>query len=826
MVAPNIMLIKARLTFDRIRDTWIKFPGHLLTLVAIFILVFLTVLVICYAAITVQSGVRAYVAGEGQWSKSEKDAYIYLSRYVDTGDERYFRLFREQMAVPIGDHDARLAMLVQNLDWKAATDGLIRGRNSPADIPVMIRMFRYAGRMPYMADAIAIWTKADPIMLQLAALGEQIHVLRASQPRNLGQLRQLRLRAFAINSELRPMEDDFSASLALGAQFINKLLLAVVALGALLAMLLEFLLVRRIVLTLHDSETRFRGMFEQAAVGLAHISLDGVILRVNDKYCAITGHKYDNLIDHSFLPVLSSKDAGDTWLHCGRLLRVEEQEYTTRLQLEKSDQTRWARITLTLVKNTKGEPLYFLNVLEDISRERRLGEQLSYLATHDALTQLVNRVEYEKRVSVALGKVASGGDAGAVFYLDLDQFKVINDTLGHMAGDELLRQLGMELKNRLRAGDTLARLGGDEFGVLLEGCPISAASNIAEGMRRTVDEMGFVWKGREYRVGVSIGVVPVKPDTESVQQLLSDADEACYIAKDKGRNLVYMHEPSSARSMQRQHEVQSVNRLREALDGEGLFLMFQSIQPLLLTHTTGLHFEMLLRMRQPSGEIVTPASFLPVAERYNLAYRVDEWVVRKTLGWLSDHLNEIHKIMLCSINLSAQSLNNSRFLEFLESEIYRSGVPTNKLCFELTEMSAVADIAVATKFINRIRDKGCRFALDDFGGGMSSFAHLHALPVDIIKIDGSFIRDMDRDSVNRALVSSINDISHIPGKLTIGEFVETDSILEAARELQLDYAQGYAVAKPSDLSDLFNRVAKESLTLEGPLSAPGKNPAT
>jgi diguanylate cyclase (GGDEF)-like protein/PAS domain S-box-containing protein len=579
-------------------------------------------------------------------------------------------------------------------------------------------------------------------------------------------------------------------------------------------------LVRRILNSLHDSETRFRGTFEQAAVGLSHVSLQGVLLQVNDRYCAITGQAREQLVGRSFQQILGAQDAEDAWLHCGRLLLGEKQDYVTNRLLANSGTARWARTSYTLVRDEAGTPAYFLHVLEDISGEHRLTEQLSYQASHDALTGLVNRFEFENRVGVALGKVTTGGPVGALCYMDLDQFKIINDTLGHMAGDELLHQLSLELKNRLRVGDTLARLGGDEFGVLLEGCPIGAASSIAETMRRTVDEKRFLWKGREYRVGVSIGVVAIDTHTSSVQQLLSDADEACYLAKDKGRNMVHIHEPDSAQLQHRHDEMQWVTRLREALAGDGLFLMYQSILPLQTEQADGEHFEVLLRLREDSGEIVPPGSFLSAAERYNLGSRVDEWVVREMLGWLSDHKSGLPHVELCSINLSAQSLGDARFLEFLQAEIYQSGFPAHKLCFELTETAAVADLATAGRFINTIREAGCRFSLDDFGSGMSSFAYLHALPVDFLKIDGAFIRGIASDRVSRAVVSSINDISHTLGKYTIAEFIETELILQTAREIGLDYAQGYAIAKPRDLADLLKVTSLASATAVGPVYIP------
>ena len=782
---------------------WSRPPLRLSPLISVFVLVFVGVLALAYTALAVQSGVRAYVAGESQWSKSEKDAFIQLMRYAESGDETAYAEFQTQMSVPLGDHAARLAMAGSELDRDAAVAGLLAGRNSIDDIPMMIRLFRWGGGLPYMRDAIAIWTEADPAILELSVLGARMHALHAAgrpDPRALAGLRQ---RTFDINAALRPMEDRFSASLARGARYVNSILFAVIALGVLLMLALGYMLVRTMLKGLHRSEARFRDTFEQAAVGICHAAPDGSLLRVNDRYCEIVGRPREELVGSRFDSILLDDNLADehplhSTVQSGRRMHVMKRH------LQRGDGAElYVRITSTLVAHPEEGETYFLNVLEDVSGEESLNARLIHQARHDALTGLLNRAEFERRAVHALQEVARGGPEGALCYLDLDQFKVINDTLGHMAGDELLRQLSLEVAQHLRAGDTLARLGGDELGVLLENCSTSTASNLAEALRRVVDDKRFLWNGREYHVSASIGIVPITPHTGSVQQLLSDADEACYAAKDKGRNLVHVHEPNSERATRRHVEMQWVTRLREALSGEGLMLMYQGIRPLSLHGRTGQHFEVLLRMRQPSGEMVAPGGFLAAAERYNLGSRVDEWVVNETLAWLSAHRHRLPAISQCSINLSAQSLGNARFLQMLESQIGRYGVPTEWLCFELTETAAVADLDSAGRFIASLRDIGCRFSLDDFGSGMSSFAYLRTLPVDFLKIDGFFIRGIARDPINRALVASINDISHTLGKHTIGEFVEDEAILKAVTEIGIDYAQGYAVAPPRPLEDLL-----------------------
>ncbi|MGM0412953.1 MAG: EAL domain-containing protein, partial [Pseudomonadota bacterium] len=439
-------------------------------------------------------------------------------------------------------------------------------------------------------------------------------------------------------------------------------------------------------------------------------------------------------------------------------------------------------------------------VFRDVGEMRRLSRQLSYQASHDALTGLINRREFEQRIQHALESAHNDGTEHALCYLDLDQFKLVNDTCGHAAGDELLKQLAERLRSRVRASDTVARLGGDEFGILLEACPLERARTIAEELRETVRVYRFVWDNQSFEVGVSIGLVAIDSDSGGLGGLLAAADSACYVAKDRGRGRIHVYQSDDADLERHQGEMEWAQRLRMALEEDRFCLYHQPFRTLApeLTREAGFG-EVLLRLRQEDGTIVPPMAFLPAAERYNLMPAIDRWVVDQALQWLESEPAHREVPEQLSVNLSGQSLSDPNTLGALLERLDGSQVDAERLCFEITETAAVANLTAASDFIRELRKRGCCVALDDFGSGLSSFAYLKHMPVDLLKIDGAFIRDMPDDATDRAFVESINQIGHIMGMRTVGEFAETPEIVEALREMGVDYAQGFAIGHPAPL---------------------------
>ena len=438
-------------------------------------------------------------------------------------------------------------------------------------------------------------------------------------------------------------------------------------------------------------------------------------------------------------------------------------------------------------------------VLHDVSNERQYAAKLSYQATHDSLTGLINRAEFENRLRDALKTAAQMGRHHAVLYLDLDQFKVVNDTCGHAAGDQLMRQVSGLLQRRLREGDTLARLGGDEFGVLLENCTPDNAQRIAEELRQTTRDLHFVWEQRSFNVSVSIGLVNI--DNEglfTLSDVLSAADAACYMAKDKGRDRVQVYRRGDSELTQRHGEMEWVGRIQKALEEDRFVLYSQDIVPLDGKSKEGRHCELLVRMLDEEGELVPPMAFIPAAERFGLMPSIDRWVLRNALETmtrvLATHGDE--GLAKCAINLSGATIGDDSFLDYVREELERYDVPRGLICFEVTETAAIANLERASRFIEEMKQLGCSFSLDDFGSGMSSFGYLKHLPVDYLKIDGVFVKDMVDDPIDRAMVEAINSVGHVMGKRTIAEFVDSDEVIKALREIGVDFAQGYFLGKP------------------------------
>ena len=440
-------------------------------------------------------------------------------------------------------------------------------------------------------------------------------------------------------------------------------------------------------------------------------------------------------------------------------------------------------------------------VFHDVSESRELNRKLSYHASHDILTGLVNRREFEARLERSLRSARARETSYALCHLDVDQFKIINDTCGHSAGDALLGQVGALLKTKIRWRDTLARLGGDEFAVLLESCSLDEALRMADLLRETIRNYKFVWEERTFRLGCSVGVVPITGDSEDVAALLSAADSACAAAKEAGRNRVYSFQENDIDLMRRRREMQWAARINNALEESRFELYRMTILPLQKADP-GAHYELLLRMKDEQGKIVSPDNFIAAAERYGITPAIDRWVIENALRWLVSEADERERLAMCSINLSGQSLGDDKFLPFVIDQFHRSGIDASKICFEITETAAIASFSQANRFIQALKELGCRFALDDFGTGLSSFGYLKHFPVDFLKIDGSFVKEILHDPIDREMVRSINEIGHLTGKLTIAEFAENAEIINMLRSLGVDYAQGYGVASPQRISKI------------------------
>ena len=428
------------------------------------------------------------------------------------------------------------------------------------------------------------------------------------------------------------------------------------------------------------------------------------------------------------------------------------------------------------------------------------NKELLHLTYHDPLTGRYNRRAFEARLQRAIETAVVENKQHALCYIDLDQFKVVNDTCGHVAGDELLKQVATLLERGIRDSDMLARLGGDEFGVLLEGCDLDKAAEHAETMRLNVRKHRFVWQDKPFDVSISIGLVPITPESVSLEEVLKNADAACYVAKDSGRNRLQVYQPHDKELAQRYGEMQWVSRIQQALAEDRFELHGQFIRPA-ARKAEAPRYEVLVRLRDPDGQLVLPMAFIPAAERYSLIQSIDQWVVRHAIELLATQKTGTEVSL--AINLSGQSLGSNEVLTAIQRAIAEAGVAPASLCFEITETAAITNLAAATRFIRSLRELGCRFSLDDFGSGLSSFGYLSNLEVDYIKIDGHFVKNILSDPLSRSVVDSINRIGHVLGISTIAEFVESKEIAAVLERLGVDYVQGFGIHRPEPLAALL-----------------------
>lgn len=553
---------------------------------------------------------------------------------------------------------------------------------------------------------------------------------------------------------------------------------------------------------LQSSEERFRALYDENPGMLLTVDPDGTLLSVNKFGAELLGYEVDDLVGINAATLQCKGEKTELRRYLDACMECPDTVCRWEsCNVRKDGSEIWVKATARVVVDRAGKTT-ILVLCEDITETHALSAQLKYQAGHDALTGLVNRQEFEHRLRRVLETAPTDKSDHALCYLDLDQFKVINDTCGHVAGDELLRQLGILLPTKVRKRDTLARLGGDEFGVLMEHCTLRQARRVANALLGAVQNFQFLWEDKSFNIGVSIGLVPISADSKSITELLSAADSACYEAKDAGRNRVHVYHEEDEELAKRHREMQWVARINRALEENRFHLDFQSIKPLRGRNGRRMYYELLLRMEDEEGRVVLPGAFLPAAERYNLATRLDRWVVGTALGWLTRHPDHVKRLSVCSINLSGRSLGDEDFLKYVVEQFERNSVPPSSICFEITETAAVANLSSATHFIAELKRLGCQFALDDFGSGLSSFAYLKNLPVDYLKIDGVFVKDIIHNPIDEAMVKSINEIGQVMNKRTIAEFVESESVLRRLRKIGVDYAQGFAISRPRPIERL------------------------
>ena len=556
---------------------------------------------------------------------------------------------------------------------------------------------------------------------------------------------------------------------------------------------------------LHVSEGRFRLLLESAGEGIYGLDTAGRCTFVNDAALKMLGYTRDEILGQSIHEFIHHTHAD------GSPYAAEEcpiyDAFRTGALIRRHTELLWPKDGRSFPAEYSSYPIRegehisgAVLVFRDITQEHTLIQQLTHQASHDTLTGLANRRDFEQRLERALAHAHTNGSEHTLCYLDLDHFKVINDTCGHAAGDQLLRQLSAILQEQTRSRDTLARLGGDEFGLLLEHCPLDQARRIVEELLHTVQQFKFTWEGKVHSIGVSIGVIPITAASDSLSAVLRAADAACYTAKRKGRNRVYVYQAGETELAQSSNETQWGARITQALETGRFALLCQPITALVPHAKERAQYEILVRMLNPDGQVITPEMFMPAAERLNLMPAIDRWVVRQVISWLATLPSESGPIY--SINLSGASLADNTLLDFIREQLILNQIPGHMLGFEIAEMTAIDNLAQATHFFREIKKLGCQTTLDNFGSTMSSIACLKVLQVDYLKINGTFVKDIVQDRISQTLVIAINQAAHEMATKTIAGWTENPDILSTLENIGVDYVQGYAIARPRPLAEL------------------------
>jgi diguanylate cyclase (GGDEF)-like protein/PAS domain S-box-containing protein len=563
---------------------------------------------------------------------------------------------------------------------------------------------------------------------------------------------------------------------------------------------------------LKASEQRYRELFQNVSAGVFQTTCDGKFMAVNPALVNMLGYDSDDelmAVDIVNDVYVDSGQRAD-WVRC---MAERGEVRNAELVLKRKDGSR-----LVVLENSRavydadGRVLFYEGTLTDITAAHALSQQLTHEARHDPLTGLKNRREFEAQLQHALELSHATGSTHAVCFMDLDRFKVVNDTCGHVAGDELLRQLGQLLPSKVRQTDVVARLGGDEFAILLQNCGPNDALQLANNVLRAVSAFQFVWGQHTFNLGISIGVVIITSGFRRMAQVMAAADAACYAAKDGGRNRVVVYKEDADHALRQRADTDWVGRVKRALVENRLFLEAQPIRPLGPHSREQPHYELLVRMRDDGGRTVPPGAFLPTVERCNLSTRYDRWVIAAALKWMRDHRSALDRVSRFFINLSKDSVVDPATATYIRHAAAEMEVDPRRLGFEVPEKIAIGNLMQSNHLFGELRRIGCSISLDDFGSGISSFAYLKALGADFLKVDGQFVGNISQDKVDLAMVRSITEIGHVLGKEVIAESVESDVVLEKLGEMGVDYAQGFQVGEPKPIDEIASVGMSDLLT--------------
>lgn len=741
-----------------------------------------------------QAASTAWIMGQSHWSRGQQQATHALSRYITSADPADLAATRQALRVPLGDLHARRALEQAQPDIAAARQGFIEGGNARGDINRLILSYRYLRDQAYFRDAVRVWRGTDDDLLQLAAITDRVQAGHAAGSLTPAVEQALLRRVQALDVGMQNQARAFSSALLHTAAMVRMTTFIVGGLSVLAITLIAVLLARRVRNDLTEQESRFRAAFYQATVGMLKLDEGGRIVEANQTMADILDHRREALLGLSLADLLVE---GELILDAHGRIDWPRQLRPGELRFLRSDGSlMWGRWSGTVVHTRARAPTVFA-LVEDVSQNHALAREVEHHASHDPLTGLINRREIERLLDQALAAVRAEGGTHALCYIDLDYFKLVNDGLGHAAGDQLLRSFADYLVGAVRDGDWVGRLGGDEFALFLANASQDEAKQVLQRVIRTLGQVSFQHGDGAPKVSCSIGVVEVTAEAPDVNWLMSAADSACYAAKEAGRNRVHCYNESRMALDERRHEAERLANVSSAIAENRMLLYAQRIER--VGDPEFLHYEVLVRMRSPEGALQGPAEFMGAVERYGMAMALDRHVLSLLFRHLQVCPNHVQQLGLCNVNVSAQSIAEPSFLAFVTDLLERNRGLARKLCFEITETAAVSNLVQARAFIDAVKARGCRMALDDFGSGLSSFGYLRQLPADMLKIDGVFVRDMNVDPVNRAAVRAITEVGRELHMMVVAEWVESAVVADQLAQMGVEGLQGYAIERPIPL---------------------------
>jgi diguanylate cyclase (GGDEF)-like protein len=800
--------------------------NQVIRLVWPFLVVILILVTLAVVSIDIMSSLRAYIGAESVWSKGEKDATFFLHLYAETGDEVLYQRHAEAMEGLLHLRRARDILDRTQTDMHTAEDELVLGGFARSDVVSAAWVYRIFRHVSYLQDAMDLWKHSDVHMDKLQEVAGRLHHRFSDRSGTDAELVRLQEEIFQINEEVAPLARGFSSELSRTFRKVAWLLLMVDLWAATVLMLLTVWHVRRLVVqrkltekALRRSEARAKATLGSIGEAVIATSLSGEIEFINPAaeriLCTTSalclGRPFSDafslLYERSREPEkMLAKLASDGLLGDHIDDQFVEMILVSQGGVEVNVRAVVSRIT--------GSPFYlsdldgsndghhgYVIILRNMTREKEYIRSLAWQASHDSLTELVNRSEFERQLAASLADVKQLNAAvcDVLLVFDLDRFKIVNDTCGHAAGDGMLRAISTHLSKIFRVGDTFGRLGGDEFGALLRGYDRAQAMTLADALLHSANTFCYQWEAQQFKTSLSIGLLILDEPGITAESAMHLTDIACFVAKERGRDRVQEADLNDSDLATHANEASWARRLKHALEHD-LFCLYA--QPIRNLHTGdqqpgGLNkVELLLRMIDTQGgPAITPDKFIPAAERYGLMTTIDRWVVRTALRALSR--TPAKQYSEYAINLSGASVGDARFLHYVVEQIRENGIAAHLLCFEITETAAISNLLSAVHFMNELSILGCHFALDDFGAGMSSFGYLKHLPVDYLKIDGAFVKNLPQDTVSQEMVIAINDIGHSLGCQTIAEYVENAEILTLLKKYGVDYAQGYFIGRPS-----------------------------